>query len=502
MAPGLWSLMQHASERTGLSIDRFNFIFFQISSLILAVIFKVFLHPHHVSPKVRHFVAAAFGLYIGWFSYSWSFLHLLTQSTIPYIMMRTMSPRVMHKFVFTFAVVYMSGVHISQQMKSVNIYLMDHIGPMMVMTEKVTSLAFSLRDGLTRDESELSPLQKKMATKRMPTILEYYSYIFYFQALVVGPVCFYNNYIDFIEGRHIVPYVLKTKDGKEIVVHKEPPVWKVVFGKLLFSIAMAAILLKLVPRYPLMGNVNNTEVFNSSLLYKFWYVWVSVEVAKSKYFFAWIYADAVNNASGLGFNGYDEKGTAKWDLVTNIDVKGFETATSLKVLIDCWNKQTNVWLRYVCYDRVPFQKTLLTFILSSMWHGFFPGYFWTFIQGAFITAAGKRIRQNIRPYFQGSKGTRTFYDIVTWFGTHIALAYLILPFTLLKNDVIINYYSSMYFSIHIIALSALLCLPMKKPPTKKITADQGIIEDVKATGNGHLVVKANGNGTLDAKKRQ
>ena len=30
--------------------------------------------------------------------------------------------------------------------------------------------------------------------------------------------------------------------------------------------------------------------------------------------------DAVNNASGLGFNGYDDDGNAKWDLLTNVKI--------------------------------------------------------------------------------------------------------------------------------------------------------------------------------------
>lgn len=31
-------------------------------------------------------------------------------------------------------------------------------------------------------------------------------------------------------------------------------------------------------------------------------------------------AEAVNNASGLGFNGYDKFGNPKWDLSTNINI--------------------------------------------------------------------------------------------------------------------------------------------------------------------------------------
>jgi len=31
-----------------------------------------------------------------------------------------------------------------------------------------------------------------------------------------------------------------------------------------------------------------------------------------------ILSDAVNNAAGLGFNGYDKSGLPRWDLITNV----------------------------------------------------------------------------------------------------------------------------------------------------------------------------------------
>jgi hypothetical protein len=37
----------------------------------------------------------------------------------------------------------------------------------------------------------------------MPTTLEYFSYIFHFQALMAGPVIFYRDYTDFIHRQHI-----------------------------------------------------------------------------------------------------------------------------------------------------------------------------------------------------------------------------------------------------------------------------------------------------------
>ena len=66
---------------------------------------------------------------------------------------------------------------------------------------------------------------------------------------------------------------------------------------------------------------------------------------RTRYYFAWILADSINNLSGLGFNGYDKDGSPKWDLITNVHVLDIELATSLKGLLTGWNSLTSNWLR-------------------------------------------------------------------------------------------------------------------------------------------------------------
>ena len=58
--------------------------------------------------------------------------------------------------------------------------------------------------------------------------------------------------------------------------------------------------------------------------YRFVYYYVSASSQRVKYYLAWVLADAVNNASGFGFNGYDANGKAKWDLVTNVNIFALE----------------------------------------------------------------------------------------------------------------------------------------------------------------------------------
>lgn len=82
-------------------------------------------------------------------------------------------------------------------------------------------------------------------------------------------------------------------------------------------------------------------------------------------------ADAINNAAGFGFNGYDSDGLPRWDLISNLRIMNIEVsqatinflelcqnesdfisnpclsqcATSFKVFLDNWNIQTAHWLK-------------------------------------------------------------------------------------------------------------------------------------------------------------
>lgn len=45
----------------------------------------------------------------------------------------------------------------------------------------------------------------------------------------------------------------------------------------------------------------------------------------------------------------------------------------------------------VCYDRAPKHRLALTFILSALWHGVYPGYYFTFITAIPVTMAARAV---------------------------------------------------------------------------------------------------------------
>jgi lysophospholipid acyltransferase 1/2 len=98
---------------------------------------------------------------------------------------------------------YLSLIHLHRQIYDYGSYNLDITGPLMVITQKVTSLAFNLHDGLARTQEELSKSQKLYAVTKLPSALEYFSFALHFPSLMAGPSMFYKDYMDFIDGSNL-----------------------------------------------------------------------------------------------------------------------------------------------------------------------------------------------------------------------------------------------------------------------------------------------------------
>ncbi|TRY88563.1 hypothetical protein DNTS_034542, partial [Danionella cerebrum] len=292
----------------------------------------------------------------------------------------------------------------------------DFSGPLMMMTQKITSLAFQLHDGMGRKQEELKDDQRRLAVRSRPSLLEYLSYNINFMSVLVGPCSNYKDYDEFINGKGVIRRLKAETDGivqQNCKVHEPSPT-----------------------------------------------------AARPKFYFAWTLADALHNAAGFGISGVNERGEVTWDLICNVHIWEIETATSFKTFIDHWNIQTCHWLKRVCYDRAPRYRTSVTFLLSAIWHGVYPGYYFTFISAIPITLAARSVRRNFRHYFLSSIRLKLCYDVMTWAATQLTISYTVMPFLLLAVDPALQYYRSMFFHVHVLSILALILLP-SKPSSRK-----------------------------------
>ncbi|XP_012225902.1 lysophospholipid acyltransferase 6 [Linepithema humile] len=481
------------SDYVGLPIDQVNFVLTQFTALILAGLLRSSLSPIAASPAARHVYGLTIGLALGYFCFGRQAIHLAGLPALCYIAIRTQNPHNMQRVVLAVALIYLSCIHFHRQIYDYGSYTLDITGPLMVITQKVTSLAYNIHDGLTRREEELTPMQRYQAVQKMPTTLEYFSYVFHFQALMAGPVIVYRDYIDFIHGHHLpgakslAGFYDKNTKEKEIILEPSPTL--IVVKKVTMSLACAIIFITFIPTYPIQRVKEDGFLKNTSMLYKIWYLIVATMLVRFKYYYAWLFADAICNSSGLGFNGYDERGNANWDLISNVDVWKFETSVNLRDSIDSWNKGTNLWLRSIMYERSGRNKILYTYTLSAVWHGFYPGYYLTFASGAFFTVAARSIRRHIRPLFLDSQRKKFLYDILTIITTRIVMAYMTFSFVLLEFVPSVKVYLYLYLLPHLLGLVAILLPPRlglsRKTHKRSAAKTETDLSDAVSNGNAH-----------------
>lgn len=121
---------------------------------------------------------------------------------------------------------------------------------------------------------------------------------------------------------------------------------------------------------------------------------------------------------------------------------------------------TNRWLRQVVFERVPRKYgTVLTFAMSAVWHGFYPGYYITFATGALFVSAARVARSRFRHRFQENSALRDVYDVLTCAVTRIFMAYATFPFVFLEFEGSARLYLKMFMCLHLVAAATLFGLP-------------------------------------------
>uniref|UniRef100_A0A8C0Z7Y6 Lysophospholipid acyltransferase 1 n=1 Tax=Cyanistes caeruleus TaxID=156563 RepID=A0A8C0Z7Y6_CYACU len=250
-----------------------NFVACQLFALLAAFWFRIYLSPSHASSAVRHAFATLFGIYFAVFCFGWYSIHLFVLVMMNYGIMNMASIPNIHRYSFVVAMGYLTLCHISRiYIFHYGILTTDFSGPLMIITQKITTLACQLHDGIGRQAEELTAEQNRLAVKSRPSLLEYLSYLLNFMSIIAGPCSNYKDYIAFIEGRHVHMKLLEVnwkQKGYDRLPDPSPtPIVFVCHEHCLFIPLKQMFLM---------------NVFQSRL----GYLYVVTQAAKPKYYFAW-----------------------------------------------------------------------------------------------------------------------------------------------------------------------------------------------------------------------
>ncbi|CAG8601371.1 12798_t:CDS:10 [Ambispora leptoticha] len=394
------------------------------------------------------------------------------------------------RIVFFLAMGHLSISHIYRQLSRTSSDKFDLTGPQMILVIKLTTFAYNVYDGQkpTQVSFELTPYQQSKRITVMPSLLEYLGYVFFFGDFLVGPAFEFmdyrqfitmdmyrissknreqhnnevkqsrkNNILSQINGQILDKQKDDDNDDEKKNLYYIPNGFYPAMQKLMFGLFWIALNMLMAKDFTIEWTLSE-EFKKRSFLYRFYYIQIAAFCARFKYYVVWLIAEGACILSGLGFNGYDDKGNVKWNRVTNIDVIAYETADNIKTLLEAWNMNTNKWLKNYVYLRITpsgkkpsFFSTFATFGTSALWHGFFPGYYLTFVSGAFVQSTHRAIRRNIRPLFLTPKlsSYKRIYDLTGWFVTQTTINYLIVPFILLSLRQSLYVWKLNYFTPHI-----------------------------------------------------
>ncbi|KAJ2890737.1 Lysophospholipid acyltransferase, partial [Coemansia aciculifera] len=399
----------------GLPVDRIATVLSVLLSYLLAHLFR---RIPASNPSARHLFSIVstvflFGLvqeqYLG-------LVHLTVGALVIYALMRLLQGSLMPKAVFLVAMLHMSYSQLRRQWgeqdnKDGQVSF-DYTGAQMVFVIKVTSLAFCLFDGQQRDAAALSAYQVKnaIAVDCVPSLLEYLGYVFFFPGFAVGPafeMATYRRMISFDSKAH--RRQLNTRAYSTLLVGL---FWMVVY--VVYNPTFTFL-------YTTTGKFAQMGVVAKAI-----YLCTTGVVARAAYYTAWKMSEGACILAGLGFDGIDEStGLVRWQDISNVHISSVELGTSIKELIDGWNIGTNTWLRHHVYLRIMANTTrrepspspssaaakkhvsqssssstaatVLTFLVSAWWHGFYPGYYLTFVIASLVSNAARTLRRNLNP---------------------------------------------------------------------------------------------------------
>jgi MBOAT, membrane-bound O-acyltransferase family len=276
----------------------------------------------------------------------------------------------------------------------------------MVLTMKLSSFAYNLYDG-TADYKRVFPDtpytdkksvklygdRQRFAITSLPNPIEFFGYVYCFTCILAGPAFEYNDYIRSINGSIFQRSQIPSK-----VSNKEPsPVLQPLLS-LFIGIFCLAVYLMLGSRYSLSKLYNEEFIASTNVFYRMLYTYLALIGERFKYYFIWKMAEGASVLGGFGFEGFDEEGKAKgWEGVSNISIIEFETAPNVQTLTRVWNKRTQGWLERYTYLRYN-RNLVITYFVSALWHGLYPGYFIFFASLAIFTEIERLVRIKLNPY--------------------------------------------------------------------------------------------------------
>jgi lysophospholipid acyltransferase len=236
---------------------------------------------------------------------------------------------------------------------------------------------------------------------------------------------------------------------------------------------------KIYPTY-----CGSDEFLEKTIIYRYFYMMGAIFVMRCKYYTGWKITQASVMFSGLGYDQLKDPNTGqkidRFDKIESCNIWNIEFHHNVKTRIQYWNRTVHLWLKYYVFLRLinvnkkPFKgntglASLITFMISAFWHGFYPIYYWHFFEFYLIDQIGS-ILDTKYDFFNWIAKQSIIIQIIYWNFVSSILQYVGLTFAMLDLKVAYNFHRAFYFipSLILIVLFFTLIKLNKKKKHKDI----------------------------------
>ncbi|CAG8439294.1 11441_t:CDS:2 [Ambispora gerdemannii] len=497
-------VLESLSDATGIPEPVLRLVVAILLAYPIALFYRIaFLRPINSknAPRIRNLYIVVTGLALAYFFNGLDMIHSLITTTVTWLLMWFGDAIGNRKFAMALIFIFnMAYLVFGYYYTATDDYDIDWTMTQCVLCLRMIGFAMDFMDGATLLKSKKNPDEdNKLAT--LPSFIETIGYAHFFGAFLTGPQFSFSLYRKFITFS-VYPNPTSIPSGSYKSALKCFLLGAIYLG--VYQIAAGF--------FPITYLI--TEEYAARTFWeKLAFMWCAAKFSFTKYLGTWTLVEGACVLSGISFNGFNEKGQAEWNGLSNVAKYRFEFATSLSQIVTSFNTNTNLWSKIYIFKRLislgnKNLSSIVTLFFLAVWHGTHSGYFLCFSLEFFDIDAERRWAKRLEPY------TKPLYDIknrdkpliqllrrlhlfACWFGQTCGLHYAMVPFTLLKWEHIHTAWANVYYCGHIIVFGLIfLDVILPKRREKRSSEHVNTAEKVKLNGetkiNGHAKIIQNG----------
>lgn len=371
------NLVHLISSNIGAPAEQVNLILIMLLAIPLSI-----LNHFLTNPTIRLYYSLIFGVLLQYIIYGYNIIHTFLSSVITYLFIVFYGRKKSPFIILIGSIAYLSFLHIYRMIVDYGGWTIDDPTTIYMMTIcKFSSLAFSYDDGAKEDKEFINAHNREYKIKDKPSFIEVLSFVYFYPTAIVGPSIEFKDFIDFIHKRNCYSHLPK------LYLFKQGSLYFLLSLGVMAGYALGS------PKIPISRLCDADFGEKHNLLIKLIYLYFSLVFVRMKYYSGWTLSYCCLIINGIAYTETTDK---EGRIVVSLEKGSYgsiiysEFGVNAKFKLVYWNNTVHQWLKYNIYtrtvgiDRKPFKNnrtlaSLLVFITSALWHGYYPTYYVTFL---------------------------------------------------------------------------------------------------------------------------